>query len=403
MKTVGIICEYNPFHLGHFGQIEKTKQALCNSKTDDVNGDIAIVCIMSGNYVQRGDLAVLNKHARAKMAIYCGADLVIELPATYALQSAVGFAKAGVFILDRLGICDYLSFGSEAGDINQLCEAADAIRSESANTITREWLGKGVSYATAQQKAADVLLGAQSELFRSPNNVLGIEYIKAIKRYSSVMHPITVLRTGGDHDSDTGYSASALRKSFLQNTVPAQMMPKHAVAISLDELASGRGPVSMETAEIAILSRLRAIEDYSGVPGISEGLERRFKRFAVCEASINSILTKVKTKRYPMSRLRRILMCAVLGIKVENAESPPPYARVLAMNTKGMELLKKARKITKMPIITKPASVSKLCESAIKIFNLEASATDFYVLTYPNVNERSGGQEWRQSPAIVER
>ena len=394
MKTVGIICEYNPFHLGHSGHIEKTRRAL--------GADAAVVCAMSGNYVQRGDFAVFNKHARAKMAVHSGADLIIEMPTPYALLSAEGFAKAGVYLLDKLGICEYLSFGSESGDMELLRSAASAIVTSKAHMITREWLSKGVSYASAQQKAADAVMGAQADVFMSPNNVLGIEYIKAIKDYGSSMRPMTVPRTGGEHDSDEGYSASALRKALLRGSIPAELMPKAAFAASLEEIESGRGPVSVRKAELAVLARLRAIEDYSGIPGASEGLERRFKRYAARETSIASILTNVKTKRYTMSRLRRMLLCAALGIKSEDTRLSPPYLRVLAMNNKGMELLGIARKKTKLPIITKPASVNKLSASAIRMFNLEAAATDFYVLAYPKEEERAGGQEWRQSPIIIE-
>ena len=399
MKTAGIICEYNPFHLGHMGHIEKTRKLLSKGN----NGtDSAIVCVMSGNYVQRGDFAVFNKFARAKMAIHCGADLIIELPVPYVLRSAEGFAKAGVYILDMLGVCEYLSFGSESGDINGICEAADTIMSEQAQSLTKQWLNKGVSYAVAQQKAADAILGAKASVFETPNNVLGIEYIKALKRYNSAMHPITVRRTGGDHDSDTGYSASALRKSLVHGKVPMKLMTKPAAQVCMEELKSGRGPVTMEKAEQAVLSRLRALNDYYDVPGMSEGLERRFKRYAVTEPSISGVLSCVKTKRYPMSRLRRILMCAALGIKTTDTETLPPYARALAMNKKGMKLLNKARITSKLPIITKPAAVNKIDKSAVRIFNIEASATDFFVLAYPNEKERHGGQEWRQSPLIIE-
>jgi len=394
MKTVGIICEYNPFHLGHTGHIVKTRQTL--------GEDVAIVCVMSGNYVQRGDFAIFNKHVRARMAISCGADLVIELPTPYALQSAEGFARAGVFILDKLGICDYLSFGSESGDINLISEAASLIVSTKADMITKEWLGKGVSYATAQQKAADEIMGKRASIFKSPNNVLGIEYIKALSRYGSSMKPITVLRTNGEHDSDSGYSASALRKAFVSGKLPMTEMPEAAYLSSLEEIAMGRGPVSIATAEIAMLSRLRAIGDYSGIQGVSEGLESRFKRFVSQETSVASILSKVKTKRYTMSRLRRVLICAALGIKKELIQSTPPYIRVLAMNSKGMMLLGAARKKTRLPIITKPASVYKHSESVIRTFSLEASATDFYVLNYANEAERGGGQEWRHSPIILD-
>jgi len=395
MKTIGIICEYNPFHKGHLGHIEETRQI--------TGGDIAVVCVMSGNFVQRGDFAIFNKHARAEMAISCGADLVVELPTPYALQSAEGFAKAGVSILDNLGICDFISFGSESGDINALNDAADAIISEEAQIQTREWLEKGISYAAAQQKAADTILGERSEIFRSPNNVLGIEYLKALKKSGSEMEPVTVKRKGGEHDSDTGYSATALRKSFLSGSLPASLMPDAALSICKEEIVSGRGPVSIKLAESAILSRLRSIKNYSDVPGTSEGLEKRFKRFVSSEPSVAAILTGVKTKRYTMSRLRRMLICAALGLKTGDVRSNPPYARVLAMNTTGMKLLAKSREKSKLPIITKPASVYKLNKASVELFELEAAVTDFYVLSYPKEEERRGGQEWCRSPVIIDK
>ena len=393
MKTVGIICEYNPLHKGHQWHIEETRRI--------IGGEVAVICVMSGNFVQRGDFAIFNKHARAKMAIYGGADLVVELPAPYALQSAEGFARAGVYIIDSLGICEHLSFGSESGDIKTLYNAADAISSEKAQMLTREWLEKGISYASAQQKAADAILSKRADVFSSPNNVLGIEYIKALKRYDSNMQPLTMKRTGGDHDSDTGYSASALRKSFLSGSLPAALMPEAALSIGKEEIDLGRGPVSLKRAELAILSRLRSINDFSNVPGTSEGLESRFMRYVKKESSVTTILSGVKTKRYTMSRLRRMLVCASLGIRVDDIKHEPSYARVLAMNSTGKNLLAAARKKTKLPIITKPASVYGLNETAVKLFELEAAATDLYVLAYQNEEERSGGQEWRRSPVIT--
>jgi len=393
MKTVGIICEYNPMHLGHQNHIKKTKQIL-----DD---DVAVICVMSGNFVQRGDLAVFNKHARAKMAICDGADLVIELPAPYALLSAEGFAKAGVYILENLGICEYLSFGSESGDIEILCEAAKAIKSERAHLLTRKWLEEGISYAAAQQKAAYDVFGEQAVVFNSPNNVLGIEYIKALIDLDSGIKPLTLKRTGGEHDSDTGYSASALRKDFLSGRTPRSTMSGISLAICNEEIKSGRGPVSIKQAEMPILSRLRAIRDFSNIPGISEGLESRIKRYVKVEASFNSILNGIKTKRYTMSRLRRVLISAVLGISNEDVKESPPYARVLAANTTGMKLLAKARKKAKLPILTKPASVYEINDTAAKLFELEAAATDFYVLAYQKAEERKGEQEWRTSPVIM--
>jgi len=393
LKTVGIICEYNPFHLGHAGHIEKTKQAL--------GEDVAVICVMSGNFVQRGDFAIFNKHARAEMAIRGGVDLVIELPAPYSLQSAEHFADAGVHILDKLRICDFLSFGSESGDLSILCDFADAISSEDAQSMIKIWLDKGVSYAMAQQKAADAIIGEKAEVFNTPNNVLGIEYIKAINSVKSKIRPFTIQRTGGEHDSDTGYSGSGLRKSFFKGEMPSALMTEAAALISEGEIKAGRGPVSFDRFELAVLSRLRGIKDFSDVPGVSEGLESRFLKYASTEYSVGRVLANVKTKRYTMARLRRILMCSILGIKTEHVQAPPPYARVLATNTTGTKLLGKARKKTKIPILTKPASVYNLTKSAISIFELEASATDFYALGYPGEEERVGGREWRQSPVIV--
>jgi len=393
MNTVGIICEYNPFHLGHAGHIEKTRQAL--------GEESAVVGIMSGNYVQRGDFAILCKHTRAKMAVLCGVNLVIELPAPYALLSAEGFAKAGVYILDKLGICDFLSFGSESGSIGILRDAARAARSEEAQRSVKEWLDKGLSYASAQQKAADTVFGERSGVFKSPNNLLGIEYIKALESYGSAIHPLTVYRTGGDHDSETGYSASALRKTLVRDSIPLEFMPGAAAAVCMEDFAEGRGTVFMKRNESAVLSRLRAIKDYSELPYATDGLEYRFKKFAATEPTVASILEKAKTKRYTMSRLRRLLMCAVLGIKAEDSRKPPPYARILAMDSIGMKLLGMARKKTELPVIVKPASVYKLSDHARRIFNLEAAATDLYALAYRDEEKRRGGQEWRQPPVIV--
>jgi len=393
MKTAGIICEYNPFHLGHAEHIERTREVL--------GPGACIVCVMSGNYVQRGDLAVFNKHARAKMAVSCGADIVIELPAPYALLSAGGFAKAGVYILDKLGVCDFISFGSESGNIGALRDAASAIVSDDAQRHIKDWLDKGLPYAAAQQKAADAVLGARASVFKSPNNILGIEYIKAIEGYNSKICPMTVRRCSGEHDTDNGYAASALRKKLLGGAVPTAMMPDRAARICIEEIESGRGPVSTAHVELAILSRLRVFGDYSRIPGVSEGLEFRFERYAKSECCVDAILEKVKTKRYAMSRLRRILITAALGITTQDSAVPPPYIRVLAMNDKGIRLLKSVKKRTELPVIIKPASVLKLSKAAIGTFNTEAAATDFYSLAYSKEEQRAGGREWRQSPVVL--
>jgi len=392
MKAAGIICEYNPFHLGHAWHIEKTRSAM--------GGDCAIVGVMSGNFVQRGDFAVFNKLARAGMAVSCGADLVVELPVPFALSSAEGFARAGVCILDALGVCDAVSFGSESGDIGALLGAAEAIASPEAGGLIKGWLSEGLPYAAALQRAADGVMGRESEIFMSPNNLLGIEYLKAAAELGSPLRPMTVKRAGGEHDGCAGWSASHIRKSLLRGEAPWQLMPEGAAGICRGEIAAGRGPASLGRCELAILSRLRAAGDFAALPGAAEGLDRRFKRYAATEPTVEAILEKVKTKRYAMSRLRRMLLCACLGITAEDARALPQYIRVLALNRTGMKLLGEARKKARLPIITKPASARRLPGRAARLFELEAAATDFYVLAYQNEGERSGGQEWRQTPII---
>ena len=425
MKTAGIICEYNPIHFGHACHIEKTRAAM-----GDGSG---IVCAMSGNYVQRGDFAVFGKQTRAEAAVRCGADLVVEIPTPYVLSSAEGFAASGVYILDKLSICDHLSFGSESGDIEALKEVAVAIVSEKADALTREWLGKGLPYASALQKAADEALGGRSEILRSPNNLLGVEYLKALSKLKSSMQPITVRRTEGAHGGETGYSASAVRKEMLcrnretwHNLTCGQsgeallaqpfrsrlcrnretwqdLMPQAAADVFAEEIAKGRGPVSMKSYEQAMLSRLRALGDFSNIPGASEGLDRRFSRYTASEPTISGILESIKTKRYAMSRIRRMLICACLGITAADVHEPPPYIRVLAMNRMGMRLLKEAHGHAELPIITKPASAGRILGRAAEIFKKESAATDFYVLSYQDENERRGGQEWRKTPVVIDK
>lgn len=394
MRTAGIICEYNPFHRGHLWHIEQTRAM--------VGGECAIVCVMSGNFVQRGDIAVFNKHARAKMAVLCGADLVVELPVPYVLSSAEGFAAAGVSILDNLGVCDYISFGSECGDIAALCEAASALSSKEAAGHLKDWLDTGLSYASAQQKAADAMLGSGSAILATPNNLLGIEYIKAVLSIGSHMRPLTIKRAGGAHDAESGYSASYIRGLLLRGEESWEgLTPDLAVEVCTEEILAGRGPVFIDNAELAILSRLRDRRDFSNVQGISEGLDRRFLRYAATEPSVGRILEQAKTKRYAASRLRRVMICACLGIETEYTEAPPPYIRVLATNRTGIGLLRRARGKSGLPVITKPAAARRLPDRAARMFELEAAATDFYTLAYPSEDRRVGGSEWLQTPVIL--
>jgi len=229
-----------------------------------------------------------------------------------------------------------------------------------------------------------------------------VEYLKAIAASGARLCPVTIKREGAAHDSESGRSASALRKILLRGEIPEGDVPDTALSVYLEEIAAGRGPVSMKACEPAILSRLRLTGDFSHLPAVSEGLDRRFMRYAASEPTIGRLLDKMKTKRYAMSRLRRLLMCACLGITAAVTSEPPPYIRVLAMNHTGANMLRAAGKTNRLPIIIKPAAALSLPAPAADMFRLEAAATDLYVLAYRNEDSRAGGQEWRRSPIVVD-
>lgn len=395
MKTAGIICEYNPIHNGHARHIAETRAIL--------GEDGAVVCAMSGNFVQRGDFAVFGKHARAMSAVASGADLIVELPLPYVLSSAEGFARGGVGLLEALGVCTHLSFGSEAGETERLLALAECMLRADMPALIGEELKSGISYARARQKAAERVLGNKAEILSTPNNILAVEYLKALKEYGSAMVPLTVRRFGAQHDSYGAESASYLRRLLKEGKKPWDLMPAPAAGVLKAEIACGRGPVFMDAAETAVLSRLRMLpeETFARLPDASEGLELRLRRYARSMPTVPLILESAKTKRYAMSRLRRMLLCAVLGVEAEDSASTPPYIRVLAMNQKGMALLRKIKEKTALPVITKPAEAKMLDGRARALFEKESAATDFYVLAYPGYENRTSGQEWTTSPRIL--
>lgn len=399
MHVAGIISEYNPFHLGHCLHISETRKAL--------SGNAYIVCAMSGNFVQRGDFAVFDKHSRAAAAVYCGADLVVELPLTAALSSAEGFAMGGVGLLNSLGVVTHLSFGSESGSVENLREIAEVLASAELTGLLKDELSGGLSFAAARQRAVNRLIGEKSELLAYPNDILGIEYLKALRTLASPIMPITVTRQTVQHDSaaiKNGLtSASNLREIMLSGGDPWGFMPEAAAKIFKGEISAGRGPVWLQNSEDAILARLRSMTDadYAALPDGSEGLYKRLMRYARTECSIQDILEKTKTKRYAMARLRRMIVMAYLGIKTTDRTEAPPYIKVLAFNNRGRELIREADGKSGVPIITKPAHAKKPDAKGRALFELEAHATDLYVLGYPDRTQRYGGQEWLRGPVIV--
>ncbi|MDR1298876.1 MAG: nucleotidyltransferase family protein, partial [Oscillospiraceae bacterium] len=294
MNVAGIICEYNPFHSGHAVHIAQTRAAL--------GENCAIVCCMSGNFVQRGEFAVMSKHARAESAILCGADLVTELPLPYALSSAERFALGGVRALDALGVCGYISFGSESGDIQRLRAAALARGTQRAEEIIRRSLAGGASYAASLCAAYREIPDAAPLSPSAPNDMLGVEYLRAIGATGAKLEPIAILR----QRERPGHMqpASAIRRALISAGAGWEhLMPPAAADIVKREIAAGRAPVPAFGCEAAALSRLRALgrDEYLSLPGASDGAGERLMRFALREPTLRAIAHGAKTKRYVMS------------------------------------------------------------------------------------------------------
>ncbi len=393
--SVGIICEYNPFHNGHAYQIARAKQ---------LGGGEPVVCVMSGSFVQRGDLAVLPKHIRAKAALMCGADLVVELPLTWALSSAEGFAKGGVGLLGALGV-DKLSFGSECGDGDALQALAAVLASEEMEDEIKKALAAGCAYGQARQSAAEKLAGDGAQLLKNPNDLLGAEYLAAAKGLGVEIIPLPVKRVGAGHDdaavSQNSASATALRDMIARGRDVSPFVPESAAALYREAFAAGCGPVTMEGAETAILSRLRRMDEtaWDTIPGGGEGLGRRLMNAAASAATFDELCEKAKTKRYPMARIRRAVLWAALGLKDGDADGLPPYIRVLGANAVGRTLLRSVS--DDRPVVIKPASMRGFGGEAERVFTLEAAATDLYTLALPNKELRRGGQEWTTSPVML--
>ena len=339
MKTVGIICEYNPLHLGHAAQME-TIRRICGA-------DTAIVCVMSGNFVQRGEPAVLDKYTRASAAVSCGADLVVELPVTAALSSAEGFAAEGLRILSHF--CDELCFGAETADAKVLTGLAAALLSPEFPEHLRAELDKGLSFPAARS-AALAAMGLDATPLNTPNNILAVEYCKAILAQNSGMKPMPILRRGSYHDTlpdSENPSATAIR-AMMPGGDWLDYVPTEAHAC-----LSGAPIHTLAAGERAILCKLRAMTDadFEALPYSSEGLWRKLMHASRTEATLEDVACAVKSKRYTRSRIDRMILCAFLGLSAADLATPAPYARVLAFNDRGREILKNARQTFDLPNI----------------------------------------------------
>lgn len=360
MKILGIVAEYNPFHNGHLYHLQKALEAS--------NADTTIA-VMSGNFIQRGEPALLDKFTRADIAVKNGIDLVIELPLYYSVATAEKFAFGAVKLLSECGV-NNIAFGVENNDIEKLNSITDILINEPINykDELKKQLDLGLSYPEARSNAVSKILGISNNILNKPNNILAIEYLKALKAIKSNITPILLDRVDSgyyDTDSNTNIlSATGIREKLKNNEDVDVYLPSN----TLENMYS---PVFLEDFEENIIYALRkmSLEDLRELPDVTEGLENRIFYAIQNSKSLEELINNIKTKRYPLTRIKRILISALLDMSRTNLNTfdksgGPQYIRVLAFNQKGQELLSTITSTTSIPVVT---SVNKFFENSNEI------------------------------------
>ena len=372
MKISALICEYDPFHNGHRYMLEKMRE----------NGSEYIIACMSGNFTQRGEFALFDKYSRTKIAVENGIDTVIELPVTYACASAERFAFGGIFLLKSLGCVDEIYFGSECGDISLLENTADILLSADIPEKIKKYLSLGQTFAKARENAVSEISETAADILRYPNNILAVEYIKSAKILDTSFSVNTVRRTGTGHNSTmtNGNIASAtlIRQMITQNNNDFKKY------IPFSDIPDIHSFSKLETAFLYSL-RMMSPDKFSVLPDVSEGLENRLYSAVRNGISSDDILSLAKTKRYTMSRLKRILLYAFLGISRSDCDILPQYIKILGFSSKGRTVLRKMRETAGLPVIMRYSDVRKLSSDARYIYSLESRCDDIYALSGENV------------------
>ena len=394
-KVVGIIAEYNPFHNGHLYHLLQAK--------DLAQADY-VVAVISGNFTQRGDTSIVDKWTKAYMAICGGCDLVLELPTVYSISSAENFASGAVKILDSLKIIDSIAFGAEASDLATLNNIANVLYTEPrgyTNILTHE-LQKGISFPSARENAILMYLNdikRYANILNSPNNILVIEYLKAMKMQKSNMNPIMVKRSkvyyNDDRIVDDFASATAIRKLIKRREYEdlRKVVPRSTYKILSRQIRDGNIVLGFENFEKEIIYTLRkmSIREIANLPDVSEGLENLIKNSADNCNDMSKLIANIKSKRYTQTRIQRILLYALLGIDkkmMEDSKKVTPYVRVLGFTNKGKELISEINK--RNPKINMITSVKKFIEknnkpsnrTIMQMLQKDIFATDVYTLGF---------------------
>ena len=410
MNTVAIITEYNPFHYGHLYHLHKSKE-ISNSQT--------VICIMNGNFVQRGKVALMDKWSKTRMALANGVDLVIELPLVYGIRSAEYFASGAVEILNATGLVDNLVFGSESGNILPLQEASKILKIEDQYFQTRlqKYLSTGKSFPHARDLALNDYLSYQPEKYASskeeilntlaePNNILGIEYLKALEKYNSAITPYTIKRKGsGYHEQELKKiaSATAIRKKIYEDSYKSikKYLPETSYQIIAKDFKDNKLAVNLDYFSMMLLADLRKknLNDLLQFAEIENGLENRILNEAHKSANLSDLLNNIKTKAYTRTRIQRNLLHIFFGIKEKDFKEIDAYGaqyiRVLGVKKKRIDLLSKLNKKSKLPVILNPSEYMQ--EIAVnsndplrKSLSYDIMASDIYSLLYKDPSYRKG-------------
>ena len=393
MKVCGVIAEYNPFHNGHAYHIEESKK---------ITGADAVIAVMSGNFVQRGVPALFDKWTRTKMALLNGVDLVVELPTYYATASAEFFAQGGIGLLDSMGIVDCLSFGTKTEDIDTLKRIANILylEPEEYKDILKAELKKGVSYPSARSTALKVFTKKEfdskyiTDILLDSNNILAVEYLKALMYNNSTITPNIVVRKGEDYNSvnivDGVCSSTAIRKLIEEDNyaILPEVMPQNSFEILNDQLLNGRHPMSLKNFEKEVFYILRkaSADELFELADVTEGLENLLKKYSYETSEIEKLIGELKSKRYTRTRIQRIILHALLDItktQVNHYKYNPQYIRVLGFTNNGEKLLASLYNKANVPVVT---SVSKYLKSANdtgrQMMEKDILASNIYTLGY---------------------
>jgi predicted nucleotidyltransferase len=404
MHVTGVIVEYNPMHNGHIYHVEQARKA---------TGADAVVAVMSGHFLQRGEPAIVNKWARTHMALQQGIDLLLELPVAYSTQSASLFAFGSVAVLSFLGVVDSICFGSESGDIRSLQTLSNIIVDEPPllQSLIREELQKGQSYprSTAQAliRYAEQDPALDPVLVGQPNNMLGLEYMAALRKLGSSIQPATIQRiAAGYREENITHpkiaSATAIRKATFQTGIETaeSLLPDLSYRLLQDEFQAGRGPLSWENFRQALFTLLHRTtpQRLAQHVGVDEGLEARLLDAARQTDMVHDLIAHAKTKRFTWTKIQRALTALLLGLTREEQErlhlaQGPDYIRVLGFNELGQHLLRQAGQVAHVPILTKlPREKSPLLE-------LDLRASRLYAEGYPV--RQAGAALWDITKPVI--